>query len=151
MEILSSTFSFCKQVSLIATNPHNRISRKPWSLWMIFVKALSPKEPRASWDDSLWWWNVPSFGMNLACALTQGTAHLYQKHNALWIPPHFAMLCVVVSLASLWLHNDHNGSYIGVTVVHSPLDWGPSHHNWPNARWPRGSSVNSCCTVHQHI
>ena len=91
---------------------------------MAFVKALSPKEPRASRDDGLWWWNVPSFGMNLACALTQGTAHLYQKHNALWIPPHFAMLCVVVSLASLWLHNDHNGSYIGVTVVHSPLRLG---------------------------
>ena len=36
-----------------------------------------------------WWVTMtkPSFGMNLACARTQGTAHLYQKHNALWIPP----------------------------------------------------------------
>ena len=69
---------------------------------------------------------------------------LPRNHNE---NPHFTLANTLFLSYPLSLHNDHNGSYIGVTVVHSPLRLASRTTIGPNARWPCGSSVNSYRTV----
>ena len=73
---------------------------------------------------------------------------LPRNHNE---NPHFTLANTLFLWSPLSLHNDHNGSYIGVTVVHSPLRLASRNTIGPNARWPCGSSVNSYRTVCNHI
>ena len=73
---------------------------------------------------------------------------LPRNHNE---NPHFTLANTLFLSSPLSLHNDHNGSYIGVTVVHSPLRLASRTTIGPNALWPCGSSVNSYRTVCNHI
>ena len=73
---------------------------------------------------------------------------LPRNHNE---NPHFTLANTLFLSSPLSLHNDHNRSYIGVTVVHSPLRLASRTTIGPNALWPCGSSVNSYRTVCNHI